>query len=124
MLRYMSLFLALSTGCAHTGRTAETAFTGPASVTLPLYRNPVVQDKLFVEVRLHDGTPRLFLLDTGSSLSMVSRAVALELGIQLQPRTSTLVGVAGATSWVGGTLPEVRLGRFTLRDQAVAVGVN
>jgi predicted aspartyl protease len=89
-----------------------------------MYRNPVSKDKIFVEVRLHEGPPRIFLIDTGSSLSVVSRDVALELGLKLQPRSSTLVGVAGRTGWIAATLPEVRLGRFLLTDQEVAVGVK
>ena len=124
MLRLLMFLLSLNVGCAHTGRGVVGGVAGPAQVTVPVYRNPVSADKLFVEVRLHDGTPRLFLLDTGSALSMVSRDVALELGVPLRPRSSTLVGIAGATSWVGTTLPELRIGRLSLREQDVAVGIK
>ena len=124
MPRLLTLLLPLTIGCAHTGRSAVGEVAGPAQVTVPVYRNPVAADKLFVEVRLHDGIPRLFLLDTGSALSMVSRDVALELGVPLRPRSSTLVGIAGATSWVGTTIPELRIGRISLREQDVAVGIK
>jgi len=55
---------------------------------------------------------------------MVSRDLALELGVKLEPRSSTLVGMAGSTSWIGATIPELRLGRFKLPEQQVAVGVK
>ena len=108
--------------CAHTNRGANT-ISGPNSSSLDLYRNPSTRDKLFVEIRLHDEVPRLFLLDTGSSLTALSHEVAMELNLPISPRPGKIVGIGGSTSWMGSVVPNLRIGAFAISNLPVAVGV-
>jgi tetratricopeptide (TPR) repeat protein len=91
---------------------------------LPLYRNPGIGDKVFVEARLSDGKRRLFLIDTGSALTVLSLETALALDLILEPQPGELVGLGGRTTWTGTTLPLLRLGPFSIHDIRVAVGVT
>lgn len=111
-------------GCSHRRAATSGAISGPKLAELPLYRNPISADKIFVEARLADGKPRMFLIDTGSALSVLSRSVALELDLALEPRAGSLVGIGGSTSWSGAQLDSLRLGPYTVRDLKVAVGVT
>ena len=97
---------------------------GPAKSDLNLYRNPAAQNKIFVEARLPDGSPRLFLVDTGSGLTVISHAVALELNLPVSPGPGQLLGVGGASRWMGSLLPSLQIGGFTVSDVPVAVGVS
>ncbi len=99
-------------------------FSGPNKTTVQLFRNPVSADKIFVEAKLPDGSNRLFLVDTGAALSIVSHQVALELGLEVTPRAGRLVGVAGSSPWSSAQMPSLRVGAYTFRDISVAVGVR
>ena len=120
-LRLAAIAVLLS-GCIKRGPVD--GIYGPMSASLPLYTNPVTRDKVFVEVTVEGGRPLLFLLDTGSSLSAISRDLALELGLRLSPMNSQLVGVGGSTPWVGANLSSLRLGRMEVGPLDVAVGVK
>ena len=92
-------------GCQSVHQSPKAGLQGPASATLDLYRNPTSKDKIFVEARLADGKPRLFLVDTGSSLSTVSKDLAIELQLAVTPRPGQIVGIGGSTQWMGAVLP-------------------
>ena len=66
----------------------------------------------------------MFLVDTGSSLSVLSRSVALELDLALEPKAGSLVGIGGSTRWSGARLDSLRIGPYTVRNLDVAVGVT
>jgi tetratricopeptide (TPR) repeat protein len=116
--------LILLVGCATGRQGPATGLSGPKHETLPIYRSPGVGDKIFVEARLQDGSIGVFLVDTGSSMTVISQQVALSLNLSLEPRASRLVGLGGPTSWTGSRLTSLKLGRFAIRDIPVAVGVT
>ena len=126
MTRFFCLAVAfmVGPGCAMRGPSLKDAVTGPNASTTALYRNPIAQDKIFVEAVLSDGKPRLFLVDTGAAISVVSRRVAIELNLAIQARPGHLSGIGGSTTWVGSVLPSIQIGRFRISDTAVAVGVT
>lgn len=125
MLRLLILtVLTIQLGACHSGRRPSgNSLRGPATTQLDLYRNPASQNKIFVEARLPDGSPHLFLVDTGSGLTAISHALALQLELPITPRPGQLVGVGGKTRWMGAVLPSLRLGAFSFNDVPVAVGV-
>lgn len=98
--------------------------SGPRVQTLPLYGTSADGVRLFVEARLGDGQPRLFMLDTGAAVTVISRKVALDLGLDSEISDQTLVGVAGRVRWEQAVLPEVELGRLSVGPVAVAVDVG
>jgi tetratricopeptide (TPR) repeat protein len=91
---------------------------------MPLYRDQRSPDKLYVLAKLPSGREGAFLVDTGSSLTTVSEAVAQELGLEVRRRSGRLIGLGGSTLWRGATLSSLKIGGFTLRDVDVAVGVT
>jgi tetratricopeptide (TPR) repeat protein len=127
MLSRLLLFCLLSTtlGCqAHLrGRQGQTAVAGPESATLPFFRDPRVNDKVFLSVRLEDGKDYLFLVDTGSSVTVISREVSDTLDIKTELRSGRLVGLSGSVPWRAGVLESVGIGPFTLHNVEVAVDV-
>ena len=127
MLSRLILFCLLSTalGCqAHLrARQGQTAVAGPESATLSFFRDPRVSDKVFVPVCLQDGKDYLFLLDTGSSVTVISREVADTLDIETELRAGRLVGLSGSVPWRAGMLESVDIGPFTLNNVEVAVDV-
>lgn len=120
MLFWIGLLLA---GCAPHHRASLDGITGPDRAVFPLYNNPVSGDKLFVEARLGAGKRVLFLVDTGSAISVISQPIATDLGLTVEPQPGALVGVAGRTAWSAAVLPELKLGPYTIRNHPVAVGV-
>jgi tetratricopeptide (TPR) repeat protein len=125
LARLCLLFLvALTMACKatlHAGRSRTV--TGPGSAEIPAFRDRRTQDKLFVEVGLSDGQPHLFLVDTGSSVTVISRKVANDLGLTTKLRPGRLVGLSGSVPWQASVLGTIRLGPYTLRDIDVAVDV-
>jgi tetratricopeptide (TPR) repeat protein len=124
MQRFIPLFLVLVCACAHRQIDGTKHLFGPATTTVPLLRSPGGGDKIFVEVKLSDGQPRLFLVDTGAALSVVSQRVAIELNLDVQHKRGQLAGINGRTNWIGARLSSLRIGRFTLKDLRVAVAVT
>jgi len=96
---------------------------GPPSAQIPVFRDLRTQDKLFVEVRLEDGKNHLFLVDTGSSVSVVSRQIANALDLNVELRPGRLVGLSGSAPWQASTLDTLLLGPYSMRDVEVAVDV-
>ena len=118
------LFAVMLSGCTASHRSYNPPVRGPNGATLPIYRNPGIGDKVFVEGRLADGKRRLFLVDTGSAVTVLSQQAALDLDLTLEPQPGQLVGLGGRTTWSGAELAQLRLGPFTVQDLRVAVGVT
>ncbi len=110
-------------GCPHRGAVPAGLASGPGRAELDLWRIGGDPSKIFVLAELGDGVPRAFLVDTGASLSVLSREVAAELSLETQPRAGTLVGMGGAVPWKEAELETLRIGPYTFRDLPFAVDV-
>ena len=110
-------------GCALHPRPVGSGPVGLHEVELPLYRAHPGGDKLYVEATLSDGEPRFFLVDTGSSVSVLRADVARELGLEVRPVGGHLVGLAGATTWNQAELDRISLGALSFHGVEFAVGV-
>jgi len=111
--------LALASGCAHHRATAD--LLGPRRDRVDLYKAWPQGDKLYVEVDLGDGTPRMMLLDSGAGVSLITPDVAAELGVVLSDQVDQYVQVSGLLEARSGVMPEVRIGRYRVRNVKVAV---
>ena len=109
-------------GCAGR-RPPPTGAVGPRHATLPMWRPSPGGDRIFIEAELGDGEPRLFLVDTGAAVSVISTDVADALSLEVQARPGRIVGVGGASRLQAATIDQVHLGPFALTDVDVAVGV-
>ncbi|MGB0640821.1 MAG: tetratricopeptide repeat protein, partial [Myxococcota bacterium] len=102
----------------------RSGFSGPESATLPLYKSRFTDTKIFVEATLNGDKRCLFLLDTGSSLTVLSQTIADELGLVAQRKPGELVGIGGTTPWYGGNLNKLRIGPYSVSNLPVAIGVQ
>ncbi len=103
----------------------ENAVRGSAGhAELPLWRSPSGR-KVFVEADLGDGKPRLFLLDTGADISVLSAESAAELGIVASDSgAGALAGLGGRVQqWKSAIVPEVGLGPYGVTNVMFAVGL-
>lgn len=100
-----------------------TLAAGAASSTVDLWRGHPGADKIHVRVALPDGSPALFMIDTGSPLSVVHPAIAARLGLSVRTLPTLVEGLAGTTAWNHALLPRLGIGDFELVDVDVAVGV-
>lgn len=114
---------ALLGGCAARRAPAPGA-QGPRHAQVPLYRAGADGPRIYVEADLGDGVPRLFLVDTGASLSVLQQEVADSLGLELQARNARVVGMGGASRFSSAQVDSLRLGPFSLFDVDFAVGVS
>ncbi|MEL6344224.1 MAG: aspartyl protease family protein [Myxococcota bacterium] len=80
-------------------------------------------ERIYIEADLGDGVPRFFMVDTGSSVTTLTRDVAESLELQLTQKGGWLTGISGRSPHIAGVIDEVRLGRFVLEDVEVAVDV-
>jgi len=103
------------------GHAEPPAVRGPRSTRVPLYKPWPGADKVYVEVDLGDGVPRLMLLDSGAGLTFIVPAVAEELGLTLSEEVQQYLQVSGPLEAHGAVVPKLRVGRETLRDVQVAV---
>jgi hypothetical protein len=125
------LLLPLLPACAHRRVEAMAGATdptqappnGPRRASLDLYRPTPEGEKVFVEVDLGDGQPRIFLVDTGASVSTLTADVARELRLELGPPRGTLVGLGGSSPWVEARADRVKLGPYAFEDVTFAVDV-
>lgn len=119
---YTAIFLLA--GCRHKAPLSPAELlSGPDSSELVLYRSMEDGQRIYVEADLGDGVPRFFLVDTGAAVTTLTQEVADELGLTVTERGGWLRGVAGEASWREATIDTVQLGRFSLRNVDVAVGV-
>ena len=95
-----------------------------AAAVLPLWRSPS-ERKIFVEADLGDGKPRLFLVDTGADISVLSAEAAEELGLETADSgAGALAGLGGRVArWESATVPAVGLGPVAAADILFAVGL-
>ncbi|MEC8424661.1 MAG: retropepsin-like aspartic protease, partial [Myxococcota bacterium] len=114
----------LLTACAARHPAAPGLPTGPRRATVPLYRPGPDAPKIYVEADLGDGVPRLFMVDTGAVVSVLTQEVADALDLQTFEQPGRLVGLGGAVRWVQGTVPKVGIGPMSLPDVRFAVGVQ
>ena len=108
--------------CAHRSWTPDW-IEGPHSTRLPLYKDGEAGEKIFVEADPGDGIRRLFLVDTGSPVTVIHADLAATMGLETTLTGGRLLGLAGAVPWRKAVLPSLRLGRIQLRDVEVAVDV-
>ena len=122
VFRPLLLIALLQAGCV-ARRPPPTGAAGPRHATLPMWRPSPGGDRIFVEADLGDGEPRLFLVDTGAAVSVISTDVAEALSLDVQARPGRIVGVGGSSRLQAATIEQVRLGPFSLAEVDVAVGV-
>lgn len=96
---------------------------GPGREVLPLYRPWEGAPKVFVEVALPDGSPGLFLVDTGSDVSAVSEALSQRLQLAVTEQGVSFRGLAHESVVDLARLDWVRLGAVTVPDVEVAIDV-
>ncbi len=103
---------------------AQVVLGGARSTTLDLWRAFPGGDKLLVLVGFPDGSDGLFLVDTGAATSVITKDLATKLEITPRPDEGGYIqGLSGQAPWVRGTLPEFKLGDFTIRGLDVAIGL-
>lgn len=76
-----------------------------------------------LEVQVQLGRRRQWMiLDTGANVSTLPSSLARELGLKLSPASATTKGITGDSIAVhAGVIPQLRLGRATVRNVAVIV---
>lgn len=102
---------------------AEPVLAGAKSVTLDLWRPAPNAEKIYVKVGLPDGSPALFLLDTGASISVVHREVVDRLGLTVTEKDGRIEGLSGSVAWRSAVLPRITLGELQVNAVDVAVDV-
>lgn len=113
------LLLGALLACAH--RSPGATVTGPRRSSLDLYKPWTGADKLYVEVDLGDGQPRLMLLDSGAGTTLLTPQVAAELGLVLSDEVTQYMQVSGLLEARSAVIPELRIGRHRVSDVHVAV---
>jgi tetratricopeptide (TPR) repeat protein len=97
---------------------------GPPFATLDLWRAQPGAEKIYVAADPGDGKERLFLLDTGAAISVLSREVADQLQLAVEDSGQFIVGLGGQAAWEKATIADLRLGPFEVRGVDVAVDVK
>src|SRR5262245_51506467 len=97
------------------------AVDGPPIGTFDLWRAQPGAEKIYVAADPGDGKERLFLLDTGAAISVLSREVADELGLTVEDSGQFIVGLGGQAAWEKATIPVLHLGPFEVKGVDVAV---
>ena len=122
------LLLACLSGCVHPPAiNAPTrpvpVYEGPDHATIDIVRPGANAPRIYVYVTLPDGEPGLFQVDTGASISVLSRDTADRLGLVVQDSGGFVEGLSGRAPMTTAVLPTLSLGDITVRDVEVAVGV-
>ena len=116
----LSFFLlcALITGC--TAGIEGPTLSAPAThkVSIPL-RGP----QMMIQATLNERVSANFRVDTGASLTMIPRATAKELGIDLEKRLPTIPvqGISGMIRVPVVVLDSMEVGGMRVKDLTVAV---
>lgn len=103
---------------------SEQLWEGPNRVKIDLIRPAARANRIYVQARLGDSEPLLFLVDTGSDVNVLHRPVAEELGLTIDEGHYALAGLSGRTTAGRAVLPEVTLGEAVLSNLPFAVGVR
>ena len=98
--------------------------TGPRSGAVKLWRIDGAGTKLFVEADLGDGVPRLFLVDTGASISVLDPETAARAGVVAGPSSGELVGLSGRARYRLAQVQRLGIGPFALDAVNFAVGIS
>jgi tetratricopeptide (TPR) repeat protein len=119
------LALVLLSGCRHQGdlAPAATSVRGPRHVEVDLWRPTPGAEKIYVLADPGDGIERMFLLDTGAGISTLTREVAELVGLEINNRGKSLVGMGGTTPWLEAELPTLKIGGAEITRVQVAVDV-
>ena len=88
-----------------------------------LWRTTEEGTKIYVLAATADGKQRLFMVDTGASVSVLSTEVANELGLTVEPAHGELIGLSGSARWYRAQLPALSLGEHEFYNVDFAVGV-
>ncbi|MCB9759336.1 MAG: tetratricopeptide repeat protein [Alphaproteobacteria bacterium] len=115
-------------GCAPRAGTPPTPppdapLEGQDYAQLDLLRAFPGGQKVYIEARMPDGDPAIFLVDTGAGVSAISQGLADRLSITGQDLGMTLHGLGGSAPWYQATLPFVDIGGVIVSDVEVAVAV-
>ena len=81
-------------------------------------------EKIYIAADPGDGKERLFLLDTGAAISVLSREVADQLQLTVEDSGQFIVGLGGQAAWEKATIANLRLGPFDVQGVDVAVDVK
>lgn len=88
---------------------------------LDLYKPWPQADKVYVEVDLGDGKPRVMLLDSGAGTTLITPKVARELGLPLSAEVRQYVQISGLLEARSAIIPELRIGGQRVFDVHAAV---
>jgi len=109
-------------GCA-ARRDPAAGVVGPRVAEIPLWRSSPRGTKMYVLAELPDGVQRVFMVDTGASMSVLSADVAAAVGLSVQPDRRTLVGLGGTAPYHRARVDGLRVGPYTVDDLDFAVDV-
>jgi tetratricopeptide (TPR) repeat protein len=118
-----ALFSSSAQAGVGTGGLDRPALDGPRKATLDLWRADAGAEKLFVEADLGDGVPRLFLVDTGASISVLAPEVAEALKLKPSGVLGEAVGLGGRVDYREAHVPQLKLGPFRLYEVSFGVGI-
>ena len=93
----------------------------PPLVSVPIQLAHPAKPLILVPVHLNDRGPYQFALDTGTSTSTISAAVARDLGLPMQAMGNVTTGGA-AISMTASRADSLRIDRASIRDLDLAVG--
>ncbi|MAY80374.1 MAG: hypothetical protein CL930_06260 [Deltaproteobacteria bacterium] len=114
----------LTPACKLAHKSPTPGFRGPDSATLPLYRSRFTDTKIFIEATVNGDDRYLFLVDTGSSLTVLNQGIADELGLVSVRKPGELVGIGGSSPWYSANVERLRIGPYSINNLPVAVGVQ
>ncbi len=101
------------------------AYEGPDTVKVDILR-PGTGDfrpKIFVQAMLPDGTPGVFMVDTGADISAISEEVAERLGLIVERDWGVVEGLGGHSSLHHTVVSQVRVGDAVFNNLDFAVDV-
>lgn len=128
MVRHLPVFLLLAACHGHhvdgAGASDALGVEGPDSTGIDLLRAWPGDAKVYVQADIGLEDPALFMVDTGASVSTVTREAVEELGLGVDEKAGMLQGLGGMATWDAASLPEVRLGDMIVHDVHVAVDVQ
>lgn len=128
-LAAIALAALLVVGCARQppeslAAQGDPPWSGPDATAVDLLRPEPGGARIFVQARLPDGEPGLFMIDTGAAISALSEDTAGRLGLEVENDWGVVEGLGGRTALHRAVLPTLQLGEITLPDVEFAVDVR